>query len=83
MKLFILLDLGDAGSYGEEMSIEAFQSKELLYRSIVDQLEDFGDPEVIESANLYFEKGDYEDILDLYEDECDVRLQVFERTLKK
>lgn len=82
MNVFILFDPGDAGSYGEEMDIKVFQTKEKLYRSIVDEIEGYDvDPEVIESANLYFAKGDYEDILDLYEDACDVRLQIFERTL--
>jgi hypothetical protein len=78
MNVFILHDPGD-----EVLSedIKVFQTKEKLYRSIVDQIEGFDNTEAIESANLYFEKGDYEDILDLYEEECDVRLQVYEKVV--
>ena len=84
MGVFILFDPGDDGSYGEEMNIQLFQTKEKLYRHLVDEIENFDvDPDTIESANLYFAKGDYEDILDLYEEVTDVRLQVFEKNIIK
>lgn len=84
MGVFVLLDPGDEGSYGEEMNVQLFQTKEKLYKHLVEEIENFDvDPEVIESANLYLGKGDYEDILDLYEEVTDVRLQVFERNIIK
>jgi len=83
MNVWILCDPGDEGCI-EGMHVKVFQTKEKLYRHIVDDMEAFVDnPDTIESANLFFEKGDYEDILDLYENECDVRLHIYERTVIK
>ena len=84
MGVFVLFDPGDEGSNGEEMNVKLFQSEEKLYKSLVEEIESFDvDPDVIESANLYFGKGDYEDILDLYEEVTDVRLVVLERNIIK
>lgn len=84
MSVFVLFDPGDSYSYGEEMDIKVFQTKERLYKYILEQIEAVDvDPDAIESANLYFAKGDYEALKELYEDTIDTNISVLERTIIK
>lgn len=88
MKLFVLYDPGDGHSNGDDeyddSFITVYQTEAKLYKDILDEMEDFDiDPEKLIEANLYYDKGDYDGILDVYADVTDVRLSVFPKELIK
>lgn len=62
---------------------KVFQNKDVLARFFLEQVETFGGIDEIESANLYFGKGDYEDLQELYEEVCNVDIDVYERNIIK
>lgn len=88
MKLFVLYDPGDGHSNGDDeyddSFITVYQTEKKLYKDIIDEMENFDiDPEKLVEAQLYFDKGDYEGILDVYEETTDVRLVVLKKDLVK
>lgn len=88
MNLFVLYDHGDGHSGGDddydESLITVYQSEAKLYKDIISEMENFDiDPDKLLEATLYYDKGDYEGILDVYADVTDVRLVVFKKELVK
>lgn len=88
MKLFVLYDPGDGHSNGDDeyddSMITVYQTKEKLYKDIIDEMENFDiDPEKLIEVNLYYDKGDYEGILEVYSEVTDITLSVFEKELIK
>ncbi len=76
MKVFVLYDPDD---YTE---VKVYQSQENLYKDLIEEIERY-DTELGESARLLFDKGDYEDILHVYEEFSGDMLSVIERTVIK
>lgn len=81
MRIFVLYDPGDEFS---QENVKVFQSQEKLYKFLTDEIANIDDKgDSSESALLLFDKGDFDGILELYEDLTEVKLSVFETKVIK
>lgn len=83
MKVYVVIEPGLEYSF-DEFEIKVFSNKEKVYKYLLKKIEKLDiDSELIESANLYFGKGDFDALIDIYEEATDVSLIILEKNIIK
>lgn len=84
MKVYILHNIIENARARDSEKVYAFQTKELLYKFVLDEILSYEcSVDEADSARLFFDKGDYEALLEMYDEICELESQVFETTLIK